>query len=220
MELLNVITARSVWLFDPAEMNPSGKKVMSDIFIWLKEMYKFEKFPASVVDLEDNALVFTRGSFVNKAGLTVGIELKIYKDGILANASSSTRDSEDFTENILSLCATEFGLIYKPEMIRYKITFSELNFHSVKKVLGIYDKVNEFANKISSLIVGEPKAIFDVAGVNFMPSTTIPNYQLSPFIVERKINTMPTENKYYSRAPLHTDYHLRLLEEFEGVFMA
>lgn len=220
MELLNVSTARSVWLFDTAELNPTGKKFTPDLFVFLNNIYKFEKTPTSIVDLEDNALVFSRGEFKNKAGITVGIELKIYNDGLLANARSSTRDTDDFLEEVLILCSKEFELSYKHEMIRYKIVFSEVNVQSNKRLNGINTQVNKFTDKISISVTDEPKAPFELSAIIFSPGQTIPNFQISPFTLERKTNTMPEEGKYYSRAPLHTDIHINLLNDLESLFMA
>src|SRR5437763_748404 len=42
MQLLNVIKARSVWLFEIAEPNPRGKDRHPDLFEWLKEPFDFE----------------------------------------------------------------------------------------------------------------------------------------------------------------------------------
>src|SRR5207248_11230692 len=95
MQLLNVITARSVWLFDIAELNPRGKALFPDLFEWLKEAYDFQKVPSSLTDVDDTkAFVFSNGQYQAKEEIFVHVELKIYNDGLMANTQSSTRDTE------------------------------------------------------------------------------------------------------------------------------
>src|SRR5438874_7481889 len=76
MQLLNVITARSVWLFDIAELNPRGKALFPDLFEWLKEAYDFQKVPSSLTDVDDTkAFVFSNGQYQAKEEIFVHVEL-------------------------------------------------------------------------------------------------------------------------------------------------
>ena len=42
---------------------------------------------------------------------------------------------------------------------------------------------------------------------------------ITPFLFERQENTTPSEHRYFSRAPLRTDDHFKLLEEFETLLV-
>ena len=123
MELLSVLTARSVWLFDLAELNPGGKSVFPELFDWLKETYNFEKAPKSVEDADPTkALVFSRGKYQAQEEIFVHVaELKLYNDGLIATTQSSTRDTDAFLDDVLKTASQEFSLSYKPEMIRRKL---------------------------------------------------------------------------------------------------
>lgn len=219
MELLNVVTARSVWLFDPAEMNPTGKKITPYLFLWLQQTYGFEKIPSSATDTEENALVFSRGTFKTKEGVDIGVTLKLYNDGVIAESVSSTQYTDYFINQVIRLSSEEFALAYNPTMIRYKLYLSEVHFHSNKKLIGLNPKLSKFALKITDCLPEGIKRSYEVSGMQFGPGPAIPNLKLSPFQVERKIDTLPEEGKYFSRAPIETENHLRLLEEFESVFM-
>ena len=221
MELLNVIAARSVWLFDINELNPRGKSLFPDFFDWLKETYSFDKAPASIADVDETkGWAFSRGSFQVREEFFVDVELKVYNDGLVANTWSSTRDTEAFLANVLKSAAAEFSLAYKPEMIGRKQYFSELNVRSEKHLYGINPALSQFAKKVAELIPGNLKLPFEVAGVALWPVQSIPPLVISAFRFERKLNTSPDECKYYSTAPLHTDSHLDLLDEFEANFMS
>jgi hypothetical protein len=45
-----------------------------------------------------------------------------------------------------------------------------------------------------------------------------PPNEIVSFSLERKVKTDRDENKYFSRAPIHTDDHLQLLTEIEQAF--
>jgi hypothetical protein len=221
MKLLNIITARTVWLFDALELNPYGRKYEPNIFNWAQSKYKFEKVPESILDTDESkALVFSRGNFKVNDELSISIDMKVFNDGIIADSRSSTRHTDAFIDQVLRSLASDYKLNYYPEIIRHKIHLSEVNIWSEKRLDGIHKNLRGFADKISSLISGSPKAPIEIAAVIFSPLPTIQNVQLSPFTFERKSGTLPEENKYYSRAPLHTDDHINLLNEFEATFMS
>jgi hypothetical protein len=221
MELLNVNTARVVWLFDIAELNPRGKSLFPEILEWLKEEYHFEKAPATVADLDETkALTFSRGQFQVRDEIFVDVELKLFSDGLVANTQSSTRDTETFLEDVMKTAIKEFSLAFRPDTIRFKLYASEIYVRSVKQLVGINPRLLEFSSQIASLIPGNEHLSYEFAGLKFWPTHPMPNVSIAPFEFERKLNSLPKENKYYSRAPLHTDHHITMLGEFEAAFMA
>lgn len=222
MELLNVSMARSVWIFPISELNPRGKTVMPELLEWLKDNYSFDKAPSSVAELDPTtkAFVFERGQFQVKEEIFIDVGLKVFNDGLVAETQSSTHDSDAFIEDVLTEATKEFSLAYKPQMIGRKLRFSELYVHSMKALAGINPKASEFAAKIANLVPAKLGIPFDVAAFGFWPTQlTVPPIVLGPFRIERKLNTLPAEGKYYSTAPLHTEDHLQLLDEFESSFM-
>jgi hypothetical protein len=215
MELLNVVTARAVWLFDINELNPGGKSVFSDLLDWLKESYGFEKFPSSVTDVDESkALSFSRGTFQVREEIFVDLQLKIYNDGLIADTWSSTRHSEAFLADALESVSREFNLAYRPEIVRKKNYLSEVNVRSTMNLLDVNPKLAEFSQEISRLANYE----FEFAGISFWPRQSIPPGTTPAFSFERKTNSDRDEHKYFSRAPIHTDEHLKLLEELEQAF--
>jgi hypothetical protein len=223
MELLNISMARAVWLIDIAELNPRGKSIMPELLEWLKEEYHFEKAPSAVTDLDEKtkALSFERGQFQVREEIFVDIALKIFSDGFVAETYSSTQDSEAYLRDVMESAAREFSLAYKPEMVRAKLCTSEVYVRSTKNLAGFNPKLSDFAAKISALLPTKPRVEYEVASVAFWPVVhPLPNTSLAQFRFERKIGSLPSEKKYYSTAPIHTEDHLTLLNEFEDVFMA
>ena len=54
MKVLNVVAARSTWLFDVADLNPKGKSLFPELIDWLKDNYHFKKAPESAPKEDDN----------------------------------------------------------------------------------------------------------------------------------------------------------------------
>jgi hypothetical protein len=221
MELLNVVTARAIWLFDINELNPRGRSIFPELFEWLEKEYRFGKAPQSTTDMDETkGFAFSGGTFPVKQKGSVNVELKIYNDGLVANSWSSTHDTEAFLESCLRSAAEEFSLSFKPEIIRRKMYLSELNVKSIFQLGGINPMLSQLRDKLSDLVPGNSKPSFEVGGITVSPVQGMTPQLLSPFRLERKKNTSPEEHKYYSTAPLHTDDHLKLLDWFEQNVMS
>lgn len=219
MQLLNIITARSIWLFPTSDLNPQGKAI--DLIEWLKKTYQFQKYPSSPFDLDKDTrtLTFAGGKF--KAGyedngkeryLFVG--LLIYTDGLVANTESSTNDSDNFLEEVLRSAVKQFGLVH-PGTISKRLYFSEMDVRLDRAINLLNPKLKTLANRISELKYGQP-VTFEFSGLSFLPEPPA-QATISAFSIERKVNTEWSENRYYTKAPLQTDAHLRVLKEFEKV---
>jgi hypothetical protein len=220
MELINIATARAVWLFDIAELNPRGKTLFPELFEWLKDEYHFDAAPQTISDLDESkALAFLRGTFQIKEEIFVDVELKIFNDGLVASTCSSTHDTDAFLEDVLKSATQEFSLSYKPEMIRKKLYVSELNVRCARRIDSLNPKLSQFAARIASLIPAKPNVPYELFGLSFSPVHGVSPLVISPFRFERKNNTTPDEQRFYSTAPLHTDGHLSLLNEFESLLV-
>jgi len=221
MQILKIITARSIWLFPTSDLNPRGKAIDYDLLEWLKETYQFQKYPSSSFDLDKDTrtLTFAGGKF--KAGyedngeeryLSVG--LLIYTDGLVANTESSTNDSDKFLEEVLHSAVKQFGLVH-PGEISKRLYVSEMDVRLDQVIRLLNPKLETLANRVSELKHGHPIA-FEFSGLSFLPE---PQAQatISGFTIERKVNTEWSEKRYNTKAPLQTDAHLRVLKEFEEV---
>src|ERR1700694_2198946 len=220
MKFLSVLNARSIWLFDTSDLNPQGKYIFPANAQWLKEKYNFVKIPANIAEVNENGgLPFLGGSFTTKDGTVVSInEMTIYNDGIIVNGRSSTRHTDEFMEAALSGIAKEFDLPYSTAMIRIKQNLSEIRIQLDYPLTNINPQLLGFCNKLSSYRRDLPP--FEFTGVNFaVDKTGIPS-KPHDFSIERQINTPFSENRFYSKAPFHTDEHITLVAEFGAGFLA
>lgn len=215
MQLLSVGKAQSVWLFDANDLNPRGKYIFPDLIEWLKEEAQFQVSPKSPDDLDGTkGLAFKQGSFpLGNDNLTV--ELTLYNDGVIANTYSSTKAADIFIENTLTNAAREFDLKYGPDLVRSKTYLSEIVVRMEKEIGVLNPKLADFAKRISEAHGHTWAAPFEVGGISFWSDTALSAIKAAPFTLERKVNSPFSEHRYFSKAPLHTDDHLKLLEEFE-----
>ena len=226
MKLLNIITARSIWLFSIQDLNPKGSAIESDLIEWLAKTYHFKKYPSSALDFDaqTKTLSFKGGKF--KSGLTdegkeryVSVDLSIYTDGLVANTRSSTEDGDKFLEEAIHSAVDRFQLVYDHQTIRRKSYFSEMDVRLDRPLSLLNPKLTELATAISSLQDESNRTTFEFSGVSFLPDPTAQT-TVSAFSLERKVNTPWSENRYFAKAPLQTNAHLQLLNDFEGILVS
>jgi hypothetical protein len=116
----------------------------------------------------------------------------------------------------------KFKIHYSSEMIKRKVYLSQVIFHSDLRL----DKLNTMLGAISKKLT---QRVGDSFGVPLEYSSTglIIGYDSthvkdgpSVFTVERRASIPFSENKYFSQAPLPTDEHIKLLEEFEAAVVS
>src|SRR6185312_11610660 len=112
MEVLNVRTARSVWLFDARDLNPRGLSPLP-FFSAIKNRYHFLGWPKTEEELSWTAsspkgVRFIDGSFSIEDSLRA-VSVTFFNDGIIGDTGSSTRHSDVFLADILAFGAQYFG---------------------------------------------------------------------------------------------------------------
>lgn len=220
MELLNIIRARSVWLFDVRDINPRGRYFELALIAWLKERYTFTKYPSSITDIDQTGgLVFSSGSFHLRTDSLITVDLSIYNDGLVADTRSSTRDTDTFIDDVLSSAVQEFEIVFYPEMIRRKLYVSEMHVRSNRPLSSINPRLEGFASRLASMISIQKDARLELSSIGFWPDENSPA-GTSRFLFERQLNTSFAEQRYFSSAPLQTEDHLKLLNEFEDLLVS
>jgi hypothetical protein len=216
VELLSVQRARSVWLFDLGEVNPRGKSIGEDLLQWLADAYHFSKVPSSPTDLDESkALAFLGGSFQIREEVFIDVELRVYNDGFVGDTRSSTEDTDKFLEDVLQTFSKEFSLPVRPDLIRKKLYHSELNVKTDKSLSFLNLRLTNFAKELAEFIGVQPAAV-EPAGITFW-ADFLGNPQSSDFRFERKLGIAFEMQRYWSKAPVQTSQHLKLLNTLEAI---
>ncbi|MEW6660152.1 MAG: hypothetical protein AB1424_15970 [Thermodesulfobacteriota bacterium] len=219
MKLLTVKQARSIWLTYLIDLNPRGLDLLALIPI-IRDKYRFLELSPTIdkINKETKEVKFGLGN-LQKNKLSIGVDLSIYNDGLIADTRSSTNDSDAFLDEFLNWVSTEFGFMPYQEVLRTKLYISELVVQTEKSLNTLNPKLVKFAKHLNSLILGhehQPIA-FQTTGILFWTDPTAGNNPPGPFRFERLIDTPFRENRYYSAAPLQTEVHYGMLEELENI---
>jgi hypothetical protein len=203
-----------------SDLNPRGKVFFPEVLEALVKRCHFQKFPKEYIELDERKGVdFLEGKWGN---VTVD-KLTLYQDGILVDTCSSTADSERILHEALLWAASEFGVTYRPEMIKRKAYVSDLTFYSEARFLTILNPAlsalaDRVGRALSEILNDDFK--YEPSGFTAHYDQSLKQIPIAPFTVQRRLQTPFSENKYFSEAPLPTDLHWKLLEEFESTLLS
>lgn len=216
MKLISVKQARSIWFINLLDLT-RGRSLVP-LIPGIVEKYKFQIFPTKPDELDlSKGVKFIAGTF-QKDLKDMAIDLTVFNDGLVADTRSSTEDSDYFLNEHLTWIATELDLVPYHEVLRSKVYLSELWVQTDKNLNALNPKLENFAKRLTSLIVGHDyhPIAFETTGITFWTNPIVVTPP-GPFRFERAENTPFGERRYYSAAPLQTDVHLEMLTELENI---
>jgi len=186
-----------------------------DVVKAIVERYKFRKFPSKPEDFdESNGVVFEDG----KAGNKVIQKFTIFTTLLVVETRSNTDDSKQVIEDMLLWGATKFGIVYKTGAIKRHAYVSGLSFYSDPHLLTVSPILQNLATKTSAALtnIWEEPIHYETITLSVGHDPLARKYGIAPFTITRRAEARFSDNKYYSEAPLPTEMHLTLLEEFEA----
>lgn len=215
MKLSAVILARVLGFIETADLSPRGQGYFPEIVSKLVERYNFQKFPQKLEEFDESKGVeFLEGRIGNR---TIK-KIVIWNSVLVVETRSSTADSKQILEEILLWGAENLGLSYKPGMIKRFAYVSDLTFYSDVPILNVNPALTKLATQTSAAL----SAIWQEP-IHYEPSNLAAAHDplarkqgIAPFSITHRAEARFSENKYFSEAPLPTDTHIALLEEFEA----
>lgn len=216
MQISAVTLARFIGFVETFDLNPRGKVFFPEILEALVKRCHFQKFPKEYSELDaQKGVDFLEG----KWGEVTVDRLTIYQDGILIDTHSSTADSERILDEALSWAASEFGVTYRHEMVKRKGYVSNLTFYSEAPLLATLNPTlltlsDGVGRAVSEILRGDFK--YEPVGITVHYDQSLKQIPVAAFTIQRRVQTPFSENKYFSEAPLPTDVHWKLLQEFEA----
>jgi len=214
MDLTSILLARAMAWVEPIDLNPMGAVFYPELTKALIARYNFQKFPQKLEDFDESKGV-TFG--VGRLGEAVIEQLVIYTYGIVLDTRISTQESRRLLEEAFEWGRKELGFTYRPDMVKRWQYASQVTFRSTAQMTGASSAVERLAASVA-------KNVADVMGENLKYDLAILSvdydqltrkHPLGRFSIQRRDNTPFSESKYFSDAPLPTDIHIRLLEQFE-----
>jgi hypothetical protein len=214
MELTSILLARAMAWVEPIDLNPRGAVFYPELTKALVVRYNFQKFPQKLEDFDESKGV-TFG--VGRLGDTVIEQLVIYTYGIVLDTRISTQESRRLLEEAFEWGRKELGFVYRPDMVKRWQYASNVTFRSTVQMTGVNSAVEKLAASVAKGVadtMGE-NLKYDLAILSVDYDQLTRKHPLGRFSIQRRDNTPFSENKYFSDAPLPTDKHIQLLEQFE-----
>lgn len=214
MKNVSVVNARALAWLDLFALLPRGGIFYPEFTKEIVQHYQFQKFPQTVEQFDlDKGVEFQAG----KSGQKVISKLTIFSTLIAAETRGGTDVSRDVILEILEWAKIKFN-IKLPEVVRWGYV-SDLYFETDFQLM-------EFASKpLLNLAQKTSALVSDLWNENLKYQPTIltvghdpleRKYVIAPFTIQRRAEFHFSENHYFSEAPLPTDAHVRLLEDFQA----
>jgi hypothetical protein len=214
LQLSAVILARTLGYVETLDLSPRGRVFFADIAQAIVQRYKFQKFPKTFEDLDESkGIEFLEG----KSGNKVIQKFAIWNTLLVVETRSNTSESKQILEEMLAWGAEEFGLTYHAGLIKRFAYVSDLSFYSDVPLLSVCPALTNLASKTSKALseIWQEPIQYEPINLVVGHDPLARKYGIAPFSVTRRAEARFSDNKYFSEAPLPTDTHLSMLEEFE-----
>jgi hypothetical protein len=215
MQLLAIALARIVAFVELIELDPRGHLHAPDFFAGVARQFSFQKFPQKYEEYDtQKGIELAHG----KWDKTTIDKLMIFGGGLSLDTRSSTDESEKLLHEFLRWAASSYGLQYRPEIIKRRGYVSQLVFKTDGPMLTLLgEPVAKLSNRVTASLedaIGE-KIHYEPTGLWIGFDQLTRKMAPAAFTVQRRTDGPFNENKYFSEAPLPTEVHLKLLQEFE-----
>jgi hypothetical protein len=219
MKITAIKLARVIALFDTDELTPGGEISLSKFIAEATNKFGFQKFPTASEQVEENSgLVFLNGTWDD----TPVLKLTIFNDGIILETNTSTARSLQILSESLHWAKQELRLHFEEEMLRRTRYLSSLGFYSEAPILKHSQPMNNAAKTMTELmgsILGQNWE-YDGTRIDLDFDHSTNRAAFAPFTIQRLAVESFGSNRYYSQAPLPTDAHIALIEQFEADVLA
>jgi hypothetical protein len=195
-------------------LNPRGRNLYPLIGTALARTYGFTA-PGEYD--EQKGVPYLGGEFSpTEAGTDVtGVKLMIFHNGIVAQTSTTTRDTDLFLERMLKMLTHDKIVAFRPEMVKQKWYATELVVRPSVPLRALAD-FNVLYKGLKEMVYPDnAEAQFEIAGFVFDVDQALPRKQV-PFTFQRRIGFESSENLYYSHGPFSTEQHQRVLKTLEA----
>jgi hypothetical protein len=218
VKLAAINLARTLAFIETVDLDPKGKLFFPDFVKAMADRYKFQTLP-KFEERQEKGLIFEEGKISNKV---IG-KLQIFNALIVLETRSNTSDSKQLIEEMLLWGAAKFDFNYSPGAIKRFGYVSDVSFYSEVQLLGAGSRpLLELAAKTGAAVseIWQESIPYYPSNLAVGHDPTTRKMGLAPFSITYRVDARWSENKYFSEAPLPTDLHLKLLEDFERGMIA
>lgn len=178
------------------------------------DRFGFQKYPEKLEDFDlSKGVEFLEG----RSGRRPIQKFVIWDNTLVLETTSSTKDSEEILEEILLWGVEKFGINYAPNSIPRYAYVSDVTFYSDAPLLVVSPSISYLANSCTAALseIWKEPVHYQPISIRVGHDPTARKFGIAHFSLERRGDVRFSENKYFSEAPLPTDKHWELLEQFE-----
>lgn len=215
MRLSAVVLARVLAFIEPYDLAPKGGICFPDLVREVAKYYRFQKSPQTFEEHDlSKGVEFLEG----RSGKRVISKFVIWQNILVLETTSSTNESKALLEEFLMWGKEKFNLAYEPGMIRRYGYVSDLTFYSEAPILNVSPLLDRIAQKTSDALteIWNDTIRYEPLDWKVGHDPLSRKWGIAPFQITRRAETEFSANKYFSEAPLPTDLHIALLEEYEA----
>ena len=219
MKLSSIELSRVLGFIDLNDLTPRGTVALTRIVPGLVEKMRFTAFPTSLDQFDE-----TKGVEF-KDGLWDGIPIQkmtVYNNGIMMDTRNGTDSSLRIINELLAWSAHEFALTVPTGGVQKFRFLNQFTFISdiLPKFGGL--PVRRLAENVSRSLQGitGKSRHYEVIRIDCDFDRFEEKAPIAPFTIQRRVTASFEEGKFYSEAPLPTDVHWAVLEQFEADILA
>ena len=214
MEVLELLTGRSARILRVT--HPNGNPPLPVLLTEIQRRYQFLKVPDLDKLLEERTAIFESGRFNDHE-----VKRVITGDGFFAcDVHGSTNLADELADDIENWVTGELGYRLKPDGVVGQAYGSEIEFFLPAAAASRATTLLEFGPRISARVrsYGNQTPDFRLEHIGFQADASAGSQTLKTvgFIVERRANS-PSQDIWYSAAPLKTDEHIETLKQFSTI---
>lgn len=214
MQIAGIILARYFASIETTDLNFKGRAYFPELVSALVKRFGFIKFPQKPEDFDETKGVLFQGGRMGNVSI---VQVQVFNHAIAVDTSSSTDDSKQFLHEALAWLSKDFGLAYRPDMVERSTYVSQLTFRSDIVLPRLHPAITRLADHLTKRV-----AEYFIQPLKYQASGIVIGYDPltvkagpSAFTIEPRSDSLFAEHKYFSAAPVPTNEHIVLLEQFE-----
>jgi hypothetical protein len=219
LKISAIVLSRVLAFVDTVDLSPTAGINAPEFVREAAKQFHFLKYPEKLEEFDT-----TKGIefLIGRIGRRTISKLVIWPNALVIETRSNTTEAKELLGEILLWGKEKFNLTYSPEMITRYAYVSDLSFYSEAPILSVSPLWERIARKTGEALSEMWKDTIHYEPIEFKigHDPLARKWGIAPFQITRRAEHKFSENKYFSEAPLPTDLHIALLEEYEAGILA
>lgn len=219
MKISAIELSRVLAFVDLNDLTPFGSISLTKIAPRLVDRLEFSSFPKTIEQFDESK------GIVFEDGLWNGIPIQmmtIYNNGIMMDTRKGTDASLRVVKEFFDWAVIEFGLAVPEYGIQKTRFLSRFTFFSEALAALGGHPIQRLAESLSQRvgeITGQTRR-YETIRIDLDFDRSELKVPIAPLTIQRRITSPFEQNKFFTEAPLPTDVHIALIEQFETDIIA